>query len=139
MTDQFDATDAEQAVLEILWELGSANIREITDKVYPDGSESEYATTKKLLARLENKKMVIRDRTEIAHTFSTAVSRSDLMDRRLQKLADSLCGGSKAPLLMQLLGGAEKISKPELEALKKLVQTASKKKRSNKSSKSKKR
>ncbi len=139
MTDQYDATDAELAVLEILWKLDSANIREITHRVYPAGSESEYATTKKLLARLENKKMVNRDRSEIAHAFSAAVSRSDLMDRRLQKLADSLCGGSKAPLLMQLLGGVEKISKPEFDALKNLVQAATKKKSAKSSPKPKKR
>ena len=61
------------------------------------------------------------------------------MDRRSQELADSLCVGSKSPLLMQLLGGAEKRSKSEFEALEKLVQTATKKKRSSKSPRLKKR
>lgn len=98
-----DVTDAELAVLRVLWDDGPANIREITSKIYPTNTESDYATVKKLLARLEKKKFVSRDRAEHAHRFAARITLDDLLAKRLQGLADNLCGGSQTPLLMQLL------------------------------------
>ena len=58
-----DVTDAELALLQVLWESGGLTIRDLTDAVYPEGGESDYATVKKLLARLESKGFVHRDRS----------------------------------------------------------------------------
>lgn len=99
-----DVTEAELAVLQALWDRpGAATIRELTDAVYPDGGESDYATVKTLLARLEGKRLVVRDASEMAHRFSANVSRDDLIGRRLEELAQELCEGSAAPLVMHLL------------------------------------
>ena len=35
-----DVTDAELAILEVLWELDSATIRQITDNLYPHGGSA---------------------------------------------------------------------------------------------------
>ena len=98
-----DVTDAELAILEVLWEQGSATIRDLTRATYPRGGDSEYATVKKLLARLEEKGYVRRDRHSMAHVFRACKSRAELIGRRLQAVADHLCGGSQTPLLMHLL------------------------------------
>jgi predicted transcriptional regulator len=98
-----DVTDAELAVLRVLWDDGPANIREITAKIYPTNTESDYATVKKLLARLEQKNFVSRDRGLHAHRFEAKITLDDLLAKRLQGLADNLCGGSQTPLLMHLL------------------------------------
>ena len=45
-----DVTDAELAVLQVLWELETATVREITDRLYLEGTT---ATVQKLLERLE--------------------------------------------------------------------------------------
>lgn len=94
-----DVTDAELAVLQVLWDRGSVTIREITDVLYPQGTESDYATVKKLLARLESKGCVERDRSEMVHVFRARIDRQDLVSRRLQQVAESLCDGSCTPLL----------------------------------------
>ncbi len=98
-----DVTDAELAVLRVLWEQGATSIREITEQVYSRNTESDYATVKKLLARLERKEFVSRDRSQLAHTFSASVTLDELLARRLQGIADNLCEGSQTPLLMQLI------------------------------------
>ena len=41
-------------VLRALWEDGPATIRALTDRLYPRGGASEYATVQKLLERLES-------------------------------------------------------------------------------------
>lgn len=98
-----DVTDAELGVLQILWELGPAPIRRLTDELYPDGGVAQYATVQKLLERLEVKGYVRRDRTANVHTFTATVARDELIGRRLQSLAEKLCGGSMTPLLSHLL------------------------------------
>ena len=98
-----DVTDAELAIMEVLWDQGPATIRQLSDELYPAGTLSDYATVKKLLARLEAKGCVRRNRRNLAHVFEPSISHDELIGRRLQALADNLCGGSRAPLLMHLL------------------------------------
>src|SRR5262249_10192887 len=50
-----DVTDAELAVLQVLWDRGPATIRELTPLLYPDVTDASYATVQKLLERLEAK------------------------------------------------------------------------------------
>jgi predicted transcriptional regulator len=45
-------TDGEWTVLELLWERGSASIRELARALYPGGGASDYARVHKFLERL---------------------------------------------------------------------------------------
>jgi predicted transcriptional regulator len=98
-----DITDAELAVLEVLWARGPASIRQVSDDLYPSRRVAEYATVQKLLERLEGKRVVRRDRGGAVHLFSAIIDRNDLIGRRLRAVADSLCGGSLTPLLSHLV------------------------------------
>jgi predicted transcriptional regulator len=120
---QFKVTAYELAVLEVLWQRGSASIREITDKVYEQLSTTNYATVQKLLERLEEKGCVNRDRSSFAHTFRAEIERSDLIDEGLESLAEQLCGGSLTPLLVHL-AGKNKLSRKERDMLRKLIDQA---------------
>ena len=113
-------TDAEFAVLEVLWERESATIREMCPEVYPRAAASDYATVQKLLARLEAKGCVARDRSSFAHVFRAAISRADLIGQRLQVVAEKLCDGSLTPLLMHL-ARATRLSAEDREALRRLL------------------
>jgi predicted transcriptional regulator len=98
-----DLPDAELAVLQVLWERGPSTIRQLTDALYPEGTESHYATVQKLLERLETKECVRRDRSTWAHVFSALLGRDDFIGQRLQAVAERLCGGSLTPLLTNLV------------------------------------
>ncbi len=98
-----DVTDTELALLQILWDSGPATIRQLTDVLYRGGGAAQYATVQKLLERLEAKGCIDRDRTPPAHTFTAAIARDDLIGRRLQDMAEKLCGGSLTPLLTHLV------------------------------------
>ena len=56
-----DVTEAELTILQFLWDQGPATIRQLTDALYPPGTEAQYATVQKLLERLEGKGHVSRD------------------------------------------------------------------------------
>jgi BlaI family transcriptional regulator, penicillinase repressor len=115
-----DVTDAELAVLQALWDRGSATIRQLTDDVYPRGAASAYATVQKLLERLEAKGCVRRDRAAGVHLFSAAIDRDELIGRRLQAMAETLCGGSLTPLLTHLVR-AERLSARDRQSLRALI------------------
>ena len=72
-----DVTDAELAVLQVLWEQGPATIRHITDVLYPRGGRAHYATVQKLLERLEESAppCVHRQRTGGDNVYTAAIGR----------------------------------------------------------------
>jgi predicted transcriptional regulator len=101
--DLQDVPDAELAVLQALWERGPSTIRQLADTLYPSGTDAHYATVQKLLDRLESKGCVSRDRSSWAHVFEATMDRDELIGRRLQAVAEKLCGGSLTPLLTNLV------------------------------------
>lgn len=111
-----DVTDAELAVLQVLWERQAANIRQITDILYAEGTASQYATVQKLLERLEAKGYVQRDRSCWPHLFTALVDRGALIGFRLRAVADKLCSGSLAPLLAHLVA-SERLGPEERQVL----------------------
>ena len=125
-----DVTDAELAVLQTLWERGTATIRQITDVLYPEGTTALYGTVQKLLERLEGKECVRRDRDTWPHQFSAAIDRETLIGWRLRATAERLCGGSLAPLLLHLLK-AEQFSSEESRELRTFFEQLKQTKRSS--------
>src|SRR5207253_1662078 len=115
-----DVTDAELAILQVLWDEGPSTRRLLTDQLYPGGSAAHYTTVQKLLERLEAKGYVAGDRSQTVVTFKATVSREDLISRRLQDVAEKLCEGSVTPLLMSLVR-ASHLSAAELKSLHDLV------------------
>ena len=116
-----DVTDAELAVLRALWDQGCATIRKLTEILYPDDVPTQYSTVKRLLARLEAKGYVARDRTGAVHLFQAVVNRDQLVGRRLRALADSLCDGSISPLLTHL-AKSETLNEEQQQSLVLLIQ-----------------
>src|ERR1700730_11086772 len=97
-----DVTEAELSILDVLWDQGPSTIRQLVSTVYGVGGASAYATVQKLLDRLGAKGFVARDRGAAVHVFRASLGREDLIRRRLRAVADTLCGGSLAPLLTHL-------------------------------------
>lgn len=115
-----DVTDAELAVLQVLWDQGPTTIRHLTDYLYPGGGTAQYGTVQKLLERLADKHFVARRRSGPAHVFTAAIARDELIGRRLQDMAEKLCGGSLTPLLTHLVR-AQRLSEREREELRHLI------------------
>src|SRR4051812_44885226 len=115
-----DIPPRELAVLQVLWDQGAATIRQITDKLYPEGRAAQYATVQKLLERLEAKGCVRRDRGAAVHVFTATLAREELIGLRLQSVAEKLCGGSWTPLLTHLVQ-SERLSAEERQELRNLI------------------
>lgn len=97
-----DVTEAELSVLQVLWQHGPLTIRAIAEILEPERVDGYYSTVKKLLERLDAKGFVQREAHGIAFLYEAAIDRDDLVGRRLQEVAETLCEGSLTPLLTQL-------------------------------------
>ena len=126
-----NVTDAEWAVLQLLWDRGSATVRQLTDVLYPKGGPSEYSTVHKLLERLESKGCVKRDRTAGVYIFRAAVDRDGLIGQQLEALVEKTCGGSLPALLSNLIR-VKRLKPAELRELLALVDSLDPRTRSKK-------
>src|SRR5260370_27220059 len=100
-------TGAELNVLEELWRLGQATIRDLRDALYPQGGNSKFATVQKLLSRLVAKGLVRRRKDEANWLFQASVVREDLIGGELRRVADRLSGNSLTPLFTCLVETGE--------------------------------
>ena len=115
-----DVTTAELAILEKLWEHESAAVKELSLWLYGASTPSDIATVQKLLARLEKKGWVVRDRDNWPHLFRAAMDREELISQRLQSTADELCDGTLNTLLTHLVKSKDFNSR-ERKRLRKLL------------------
>ena len=88
----------ELELLEQLWKLGPASVREIQESL-PELKRPAYTTVQTMISRLEEKKAVRRvKKVGNAHIFEALVTRKAVYRRLIDDLLD-LFGGSPAPVI----------------------------------------
>jgi BlaI family transcriptional regulator, penicillinase repressor len=123
MGNQAGLSDSERDVLKVLWDRGSATVREIKEVLAGRGRRWAYTTVATLLQRLIAKQYAVSDPTSVPHVYSASVSREELLERRLRDAADELCDGRAAPLVLALVQGVQ-LSPEELARLRRLLDEA---------------
>ena len=95
-------TKFELEVMSALWELGSASVREIQERL-PEKKRPAYTTVQTIVYRLEEKGAVRRlKKIGNAHIFESAITRKAAHRRLIDELLD-LFGGSARPLMAHLV------------------------------------
>ena len=123
MGNQAGLSDSEREVLRVLWDRGQGTVREVKEVLAGRGRRWAYTTVATLLQRLVAKQYVASDPSAVPHVYSAAVSREELLGRRLQDAADELCDGRAAPLVLALVQGG-RFSAEELARLRRLLDEA---------------
>lgn len=112
-------TDAELAILSVLWERGPSTVRDVHDELNQHAATG-YTTVLKLLQIMTEKGLVVRDETERAHIYEARYSEQKTQRQLLSDLVDRAFGGSAAKLVMQALHG-RKANPDELTAIRTLL------------------
>jgi BlaI family transcriptional regulator, penicillinase repressor len=112
-------TDAELAILRVLWERGPCTVREVHDAL-SQSQDTGYTTILKFLQIMTDKGLVVRDESERAHVYSTRFSEQRTQRQLLGDLIDRAFGGSPAKLVMQALS-ATTATAAELTAIRHLL------------------
>jgi len=121
---QHDLGSAELEVLKSLWEVGPATVREVLNHLHEHGRRLAYTTVQTLLTRLEQKRYVASDKSDLAHVFRAKVSRERVTRSRLRTLLTQLYDGAAGPLVLQLLR-TERLTAEEIDELQKLIESTS--------------
>jgi len=97
-------TKFELEVMGALWELGSASVRELQERL-PEGKRPAYTTVQTIVYRLEEKGAVRRvKKVGNAHVFEPVVTRRATARRLFDELL-GFFGGSPRTLMAQLVEG----------------------------------
>ena len=112
-------TDAELAILRVLWERGPSTVRQVHDVLSAD-REFAYTTTLKLLQLMTEKGVAIREEDGRVHLYRAAVAQEETQRHLIRDLVDRAFGGSPSRLVMQALA-ATPASAEELREIRRLL------------------
>jgi predicted transcriptional regulator len=113
-------TDAELAILRVLWTRGPSTVRQIAEVM---GRESGYTTFLKLLQIMTEKRLVVRDESSRTHVYEAAYSQDQTQRQLVTDLLERAFDGSAAQLVLQALAAARS-SPEELAEIRKLLRGA---------------
>ena len=112
-------TDAELAILAVLWERGPSTVRDVHDAL-SSSQATGYTTVLKMLQIMTDKGLVVRDESQRAHIYEARLSEQRTQRQLLTDLADRAFGGSPTKLVMQALTG-RKASADEISEIRALL------------------
>lgn len=112
-------TDAELAILRVLWERGSSTVREVHDAL-SRSQDTGYTTVLKLLQIMTEKGLVVRDESQRAHVYSSRLGEQRTQRQLIGDLMDRAFGGSPTKLVLQALS-TTKASAEELRAIRRML------------------
>jgi BlaI family penicillinase repressor len=113
-------TDAELAILRVLWERGPSTVRQVHDVLLRE-RPTAYTTALKLLQIMTEKGLVRRDETDRTHVYYARLSEEQTQRQLVRDLLDRAFGGSASKLVMQALA-ARRASPEELGEIRKLIE-----------------
>jgi predicted transcriptional regulator len=113
-------TDAELAILRVLWSRGPSTVRQVAEVMTGGGRETGYTTVLKLLQIMTEKGLVVRDESARTHVYAPASTQDQTQRQIVTDLLDRVFDGSAARLVMQALA-AKKTTPEELAEIRKLL------------------
>jgi BlaI family transcriptional regulator, penicillinase repressor len=110
-------------IMQVVWNApGGATVAEIWEAV-SRGREVTRTTVLNLVARLDDRGWLKRRKTQGIYRYFSTVDRETASSNAAEKFVDDFFGGSATELVMSLLG-TKRITKAQLEELRKLVEQA---------------
>jgi BlaI family transcriptional regulator, penicillinase repressor len=114
-------TDAELAILRVLWERGPSTVRQVHEILVARVGPTAYTTALKLLQIMTEKGLVRRDDTDRSHVYAPRLSEEQTQRQLVRDLLDRAFGGSSSKLVMQALN-ARRATPEELGEIRKLIE-----------------
>ncbi len=112
-------TDAELAILQILWERGPSTVRDVHGALTRTRTLG-YTTALKLLQIMTEKGLVRRDETDRSHIYEARLSADQTQRQLVTDLLERAFGGSAGKLVMHALS-LRKASSEELADIRRLL------------------
>lgn len=117
-------TDAELAILRVLWRRGASTVREVWEQLSPT-QQTGYTTALKIMQIMCEKGLVTRDESVRSHVYQAACSEEQTQRQVVGHLLDRLFAGSAPKLVMQALA-AKRATPAELAEIRRLLDSMEK-------------
>ncbi len=121
-------TDAELAILRVMWDLGPCTVRQVHHAL-ADEREAGYTTTLKLMQIMAEKGLVVRDESSRSHIYKAKATQEHTLRQIVSDLVDRAFGGSAAALVLQALS-TKPTSPEELREIQQLINEHARQKKS---------
>ncbi len=112
-------TDAELAILRVLWRNGPSTVRQVHEGL-ASATPTVYTTVLKLLQIMTEKGLVTRDESQRAHVYTTRLPEEETQGQLVGDLLDRAFGGSASRLVMRALA-SRPASAEELSEIRKML------------------
>lgn len=117
-------TDAENRIMEVLWDKGEANVQQVVDTLSAEKKHA-YTTIQTFLGILKDKGFVDTRKEGRAFLYHPLLSRADARTLALKHLIVSAFGGSTSALAQHLLKDSD-IDEDEISILEQAIESAMK-------------
>ena len=117
-------TPAELEILDILWDLKKATVREVFEEINKR-RPTTYTTVLKFMQIMQEKGFVVRDEREKAHVYRPRQSQRATRNKLVGSLMEKAFRGSALSLVQHVLE-AKPATREELDAIRKLIDEAEK-------------
>jgi BlaI family transcriptional regulator, penicillinase repressor len=112
-------TDAELAILAVLWRRGPSTVRDVHEALSPTQGTG-YTTVLKLMQLMAQKGLVARDESQRSHVYRAVNAAAQTQRRLLGDLMDRAFAGSASQLVLRALS-VKRSSPEELEQIRLLL------------------
>lgn len=111
-------TEAESAILSVLWSRGPCTVRQVHEALAERGTG--YTTVLKLMQIMAHKGLVRRDESRRSHVYAAAVEQGTMQRRWLDDLLERGFEGSTSALVLRALS-SKRASAEELAEIRALL------------------
>ena len=119
-------TPAELEILDVLWDLKKATVREVYEELSKRKSTT-YTTVLKFMQIMQSKGLVIRDEQGKAHVYRAKQSQRQMQSTIVGTLLDRVFRGSALSLVQHVLE-TKPATREELEMIRQMISDAESKK-----------
>ena len=112
-------TDAELAILRVLWRRGPSTVKEVHDEL-SRRAPAAYTTTLKQLQIMTEKELVTRDESQRAHLYTARLPEEQTQTQLVKDLLDRAFEGSAGRLVLRALS-SRPASAEELAEIRQLL------------------
>lgn len=113
-------TDAELAILRVLWQLGPSTVRQVHDILTLE-RPTAYTTALKLMQIMTEKGLVRRDEADRTHIYHPRLTQEQTQRQLIRDLMDRAFGGSSSKLVLQALA-SKRASSDELAEIRLMLE-----------------
>lgn len=112
--------DLEAEIMECMWELGSASVREVHECLV-EKREIAYTTVMTVMSRLAEKGMLQRRQQGRAYLYAPLESRDAFCTNVVRRVMDGLFGGAGGPVLAHFVENLTEADNAELDDLARVI------------------